>query len=240
MARGNRLLRFAVMSRIALCSALAWVGTLRGQVVAWDVNGQNASANNPLVASILDSRFSAANLTLGAGLGASSATNTFGGSGFDQTSLAGAITAGDYLSLSLTPASGNTFSLSSMSLLFGVSTAVTNFNVALTSSASGFAAANALWSFAFNTTAPAAQTITLSSFPTLQDIASVVEFRLYGWRDVAGTTTFRIRDNSGSDLAFSGAVSAIPEPSAYAALVGAVGLVFATRARWKRRRRLTE
>ena len=210
---------------------------MHGQMVAWDVNSQNASATNPLPASTLASQFTSASLTLGSGVVASSAGDTFGGSGFTQTSLAGAITGGDYLSVSLTPASGSTFNLSSMSLLFGVATAVTNFNVALTSSASGFTAGNELWSFSFGTASPAVQTITLSSFPNLQDLTSVVEFRLYGWRDTSGPATFRIRDNSGSDLSVFGTASDIPEPSTYAALIGAIGLALAARARWTKPRR---
>ncbi|MBI4623969.1 MAG: hypothetical protein HY736_12230 [Verrucomicrobia bacterium] len=210
-----------------------------GQIVAWDVSSQNAAATNPLPASTLDSRFTSASLTLGSGVVASDAGSTFGGSGFGQTSLAEAISGGDYLSFSLTPASGSTFSLSSMSLLFGVATATvtTNFNVALTSSASGFTAGNALWNFAFGTASPGVQTITLSSFPSLQDLTLVVEFRLYGWRDVSGTTTFRIRSNSGNDLSVFGTVSAIPEPSTYAALMGAVVLALAAGARWTKPRR---
>lgn len=207
-----------------------------GQMVAWDVASQNASASNPLSASTLGSQYASASLTLGGGVGASAAGSTFGGSGFEQTSLAAAITDGDYLSFSLTPAGGTGFSVSSMGLLFGVSTAVTNFNVALLSSATGLTAGDSLWSLAFSSTSPAAQTVALAGVPGLQNLTSAVEFRLYGWRDVSGTTTFRIRDNSGNDLSVFGATSAIPEPATYAAILGAIGLVLAARTRWKQRR----
>ncbi len=226
-----------VRRRLFFGILLGVAGTLHGQIVAWDVINQNSSATNPLSASILDGRLTSASLTLGSGVGASAAGSTFGGSGFDQTSLAAALSGGDYLSFSLTPASGSSFSVSSMSLLFGVSTAVTNFNVALVSNVSGFTAENALWNFAFGTASPAMQTITLSSVPDLQNLTSVVEFRLYGWRDTSGTTTFRIRENAGNDLSVLGTATAIPEPSTYAALFGAGGLVLAAGARWRMRNR---
>ena len=227
--------RISELVRSVALTVLFLVGTagLEAQIVIWDVNAKTASANNPLAASTLDLRLSAATLTLGSGVTASATASTFGASGFDKTSLASALSAGDYLSFTVTPASGSSFSLSSMTLLFGVATAVTNFNVALASSASGFNAGNELWSLSFNTASPAAQTIALASVSTLQNSAAAVEFRLYGWRDITGTTTFRIRDNSGGDLSISGTTSAIPEPAAYAALVGLAGLALVA---WRKRR----
>lgn len=221
-------------SRPVALAALLLVGaaSLNAQIVVWDVNGKTASANNPLAASTLDSRLLSATLTLGSGVTASGTSNTFGASGFDKTSLASAITAGDYLSFTVTPAGGSNFSLSSLSVLFGVATAVTNFNVALTSSASGFSAGNELWSLSFSSASPAAESISVASFSNLQNSTTAIEFRLYGWRDTTGTTTFRIRDNSGGDFSISGTTSAVPEPAAYAVLVGIAGLIVAV---WRRR-----
>jgi len=231
--------RVANAARLFLCSACCglplWLGagTARAQVVAWDVNGRNAAADSPFAATLLDSHWSGAALTLGGGVSASGTSNTFGGFGFDQTSLAGAMAAGDHLTLTLLPSPGTSFSLSSVTLLFGVGTAVTNFNVALASDHTGFSVEDVLWSFSFGTASPPAQTIALSSFPAMADIASAIEFRLYGWRDTAGTTTFRIRDNAGGDLSFAGVGAAIPEPSTYAAILGAAGLLLAIARRRK-------
>lgn len=206
---------------------------LPAQIVAWNVNGINSSTTNPFSATTLATGLSSATLTIGSGVTASSASSTFGGSDFNTTSLASAITGNDYLSFSITPSAGYSFSASSLSLTFGVATAVTNFNVALMSSATGFTSGSELWTFSFSTASPATQSITLSGLSGLQGLSSATEFRLYGYRDGSGTTTFRIRDLSGNDLSLSGSVSAIPEPSTYAAIFGAAALAAAI---WSRRR----
>jgi hypothetical protein len=218
-------------------SCAAWLTTtLSGQIVAWNVSGVNASANNPLVAGTLDGLLASATLSLGGGLTPSATTSTFGGSGFNQTSLAAAISTNDYLSFTVTPSANADLSLISISMLFGVASAVTNFNVALTSNATGFTTGDAIWTYSFSTASPTIQTATLSGVTALQDLGSAVEFRLYGWRDTSGTTTFRIRDNAGNDLSLAGSVSmaAIPEPGTSASIAGVVSLAVVN---WWRRRR---
>jgi hypothetical protein len=227
---GGVLFGSGIFFRRALaCLAALLIGPVHAQIVAWDVSGVNASANNPLAAGTLNSLLASATLSLGGGVTASATSNTFGGTGFNQTSFASAISADDYLSFTLTPAATTDLSLSSVSMLLGVATAVTNFNVALASSVTGFTTSDAIWTFSFATASPAVQTVSLSGVTALQNLGGPVEFRVYGWRDTTGTTTFRIRDNSGSDLSLAGTVSAVPEPSAYAALAGAVALAFACR-----------
>jgi len=225
LGRGRR--SAGLIRALLLIRALVFAVDTFGQIAAWDVNGQTAAANHPFSASLLDGGLAEANLTLGGGLGASSTANTFGGVSFDQTSLAGAIAAGDYLSIGLTVSPGLELGLTSMSLLFGVSTAVTNFNLALTSDGSGFIESAVLWSHSFSTALPAAQAISLSGYSFLQGLTDAFEFRLYGWRDPAGTTTFRIRDNSGYDVALFGATTAVPEPETFAATAGALALILA-------------
>src|SRR5690606_32064214 len=101
------------------------------------------------------------------------------------------------------------------------------FNVALLSSVTDFSSSDALDIYSFTTVSPSAHSITLSSIPALQNVIGTVEFRLYGWRDSAGTSTFRIRSNAGYDLTISGSttLAAVPEPSTYAAILGGVALV---------------
>lgn len=208
---------------------LAFVGvaiTGRAQLVAWNVNGTNASVNSTLNGTV-GAGIASATLSLGTGISASSSANTFGGSGFDQTSLSSAITNGDYLQFTISPAASYQYDISSIAMNIGVGTAVTNFNVALFSSATGsFTAGNELWTFAFSSTTPPAQSITLSSIAGLQNLNSPTTFRMYGWRGPSGTSTFRIRDLAGNDLTVNGSTSleAIPEPSTYAAVLGALGL----------------
>jgi len=213
------------LRRIVLIAALSvacGVAALPGQIVAWNVSGTNAAASQPLAATVLDPAFASGTLSIGSGLSASSASNTFGGSGFDQTSLAGAMSAGDFLSVTITPLPGHALGLTSLTMLFGVSSAVTDFHVSLVSNVTGFTPGDTLWDFAFGNTLPAAQTVNLTGISSLQSIDSTLELRIYGWRDGAGTSTFRFRDNAGVDLSLAGTITAIPEPGTYAVSLGLV------------------
>ena len=219
--------RARLSASLVFAFALApFVTVAHAQLVAWNVNGINASTSNPFSATTVGTNISSGSLTLGSGVTASSAASTFGGSGFDTTSLSAAISGNDYISFTITPSSGFTLDASSASLTFGVATATT-FNVALLTSATGFSSGSAVWSFSFSTATPATQSVTLSSITGLQGVSTATEFRLYGYRDTAGSSTFRIRDLSGNDIALSGTTaSAIPEPSTYATAIGALAFIY--------------
>lgn len=206
---------------------------LMAQPAIWEITGANASTTNPRAATSLGTNITSASLTLGSGVTASNSGDTFGGSGFNSTTLSTAISGGDYLSFTITPADGFAISISSLSLNSGVSTAVTNFNVSLLSSATGFTGADSLYNYSFSTAGAPTQSITLTGVTALQNVSGSLEFRLYGWRDTAGTSTFRIRNLSGNDLVINGSVSAIPEPSAFAAAAGVLALSGVI---WHRRR----
>ncbi len=213
---------------ILLSAVLLLCGGNRGlaQVAAWDVSGVSAS-DTPLGASSLGTNIASATLALGSGVNASSAADTFGASGFTETSLANALLNADYLSFTITPTAGFKLSISSVSFTTGVSTAVTNFNANLFSSSTGFTSSDSLYSYSFATTTAANQSVTLSGISALQDVTTSIEFRLYGYRDISGTSTYRIRNLTGSDLIINGTVTAVPEPSAYA-LLGGVGVLGVT------------
>ena len=219
---------YLALAALALASMPA-----AAQLVSWEVSGITADANNPFAGSF-GTHIAGGALSLGSGVVASASSSTFGGSGFNQMSLANAITDGDYLAFTLTPAAGYTASISSISLNFGVSTATTNFNVALLSSATGFTSGDALWTSSFSTTTPAPATITLTNTAALQSLTSTTTFRLYGWRDTSGGSTLRVRNLSGNDLTIAGTTSPVPEPATYAALLG--GLVLLGTALQRRRR----
>lgn len=216
------------MLRHSLLAVALWGSgqTSYGHLATWEITGANAATTNPQSATSLGSNISSASITLGSGVTPSNAIDTFGGNSFNKTSLSAAISGGDYLSFSITPSAGNTLSISSITLTSGVSTAVTDFNVSLLSSATGFTSANSLYNYSFGTAGAPAQSITLSGTPALQSVSGSIEFRLYGWRDVSGTSTFRLRTLSGNDLVINGSTAAIaiPEPSTYAAIVGLVSL----------------
>ncbi len=207
----------------------------QAQIVAWELSGSNASTSNPLAANTLASGLASAQLSLGGGVTASAAADTFGASGFNSTSLAAAIAANQYLKITLTPTSGYALSLTSISMQTSVSTAVTDFHAALLSSATGFTASDTLHTYAFGTASAPLQTVTLSGESDLQGLATATEFRLYGWRDTAGTSTFRFRSLSGYDVAVTGTVSAVPEPATWAAAAGLIALAGAIARRRNRR-----
>ncbi len=196
----------------------------QAQIAAWEIAGTSASTSNPNPADTLGDFIDNASLTLGAGITASSAADTFGGSGFNSTSLASAITGDQYLSFTLTPSTGYAVSFDSLSLLSGVSSATTSFHGEVLSSATGFNSGASLHSYSFSSTSAPLQSITLSGVSALQNVTGPVEFRIYGWRDTGGTSTFRLRSLTGTDLVLNGTVSAVPEPSTYAAILGALTL----------------
>lgn len=192
-------------------------------LLSWNVTGVTASSS-PTFAGTAASHISGGNLTLGAGLTASSAANTFGGSSFNQSTFAGSIAGNDYISFTITPASGYSISLSSLTYYAEKTSSTSTFNVYLTSNQTGFNTSSALDTYTFTSSSPPVHSVTLTS-PGLQNVTSSIEFRLYG-TTTATTETFRIRDlSSSSDLTINGTVSAVPEPSIYAALMGAAALV---------------
>ncbi len=148
--------------------------------------------------------------------------------------LADAIAGNDYLSFTLTPKAGHSFSISSVSATFSSSSGA-GFTIALLSSATGFTAGDALWSFYSSGLlggTSALQTADLSSVTALLALSNAVEFRFYGYYD-SGSGTIGISDIAGiNDLTISGIASAVPEPSTYVALMGAAALAFAV---WRRR-----
>ncbi len=214
----------ALAASLFLSLSFALCPRAQAQIVAWELSGSNAGASNPLAATTLASGLASGQVSLGSGVTASTATDTFGASGFTSTSLAEAIAANQYLSITFTPASGHTLNLTSLSMQTSVSTAVTDFHGALLSSATGFTADDALHTYAFGTPAAPLQTVTLSGESDLQGLTTATEFRLYGWRDTAGTSTFRFRSLSGYDVAIAGTASAVPEPATWAAMAGLVAL----------------
>lgn len=221
---------------IVLLLAVAGNIECRAQLATWEITGSNASLTNPDPADALGSQIASARLGLGAGITASGAANTFGGSGFSSTSLASAIAANQYLSVTITPNSNQAISISSISFLTGLSTAFTYFHGELLSSRTGFSAGSSLYSYTTGTTTPSLQSATLSGFSALQNVNGPIEFRLYGWHDGSGSTTFRFRSLSGSDVTISGSTSAVPEPGTYAVVIGVMSLAGAAYLRKRRDR----
>lgn len=220
---------------ILIAVILGTINLAYAQLATWEVNTVNAGSTNPFSATTLASNVMSANLALGSGVSASTAADTFGGSNFNQISLSNAITGGDYISFSISPSIGYSISISSITFNSGVSTTVTNFNGNLLSSVTGFTSSDSLLTYSFSALGASAQSVTLSAISSLQNVTSAVEFRLYGFRDTSGTSTFRIRNLSGNDLVINGTASVIPEPSTFTFLAGTAVLGLAAFRRRSRR-----
>jgi hypothetical protein len=154
----------------------------------------------------------------------------------DQTDWPGALAAGDYLSVGVTVASGQTLSLSSASF----SAAVDGFlnitsGYALYSSVTGFSGSPlATDSVTDSVNSPqwGSLSFNLTGYPSLQGLGpGTYEFRFYLADNYYSTLSFQgfYLDN----IQFNGTVSAIPEPSVWASAAGAAVLGAMG---WRRRR----
>lgn len=228
-----------VLGCVVLGSAIA---ECPGQttLIGWNVNGVPEGATT-LTATTFGTHISTSSpsglLSRGPGASApgSPSSNAFGASGFSATSLNNAIAAGDYFTFTLSADSGYSLSLSTVTLrLFNTTSGPTN--AALFSSVGGFSSGSAaITSFSLTGNANNDQTITLSS-GSFSNLTGTVEFRLYAYGGGTSTTDkLRFRDLTGNDLTVTGTLSAIPEPSTYAAIAGAVSLLGTVY--WRRRQR---
>jgi hypothetical protein len=166
----------------------------------------------------------------------SSAANVFGfatwttGATNGSNTFSGALDLTRYYEFTLTPQIGYSLSLTDISFDAGRS-ATGPRQFAIRSSSDSYASNIAgtatgvvstvggnLFQFTDNasTNLIAGQSITMSAFTNL---TTALTLRIYAFNAEAGTGTFRI-DN----LAINGTVSAIPEPSTYAAIFGALAL----------------
>ncbi len=208
-------------------AALLIFGTMTaaglGQVVLTNpITGTNPGASNPFNSGqTVAANLSASGIGRGSGIAASSATDRYSASGWNSPALG----ATDYFTWTLTPAADYQLTLTSFSYTAQVSG----------TGPTSFAFRSSLDSFSGNL-GPATSTggaITLSS-GMFSGLTSPVEFRLYGWGASSGTGTFSV-----NDFTFNGTLSAVPEPSTYAAIAGVAGLAVAL-VRKRGRRRPTE
>jgi len=138
-----------------------------------------------------------------------------GGSYFSATTWTGSAPGSNYFEFTLTPDSGYAFSATSVSFGYrATGTGPTAFAIRSSSDsyssnlASGSITNDSLWY------SSGALSITLSS------VASATTLRIYGSGASAGGGTFRV-----DDVTIAGSVTAVPEPSTYAAILGVVALL---------------
>ncbi|HLP25773.1 MAG TPA: PEP-CTERM sorting domain-containing protein [Acidobacteriota bacterium] len=216
---------------VALIAAFA-----NGQIVSWDFNtatGSEASAN----ATTNNASLATSTLSRGGGISATALENSFNSTGFTNgaASLSAAVSNNDYITFSIAPQAGFQVSIATLDAVFRrTSTGPTSFQWQYSLDAFATAGTNIGDTISFTSTVTngVAQTqISLSGVTQLQSITGTAVFRLYAWGATGGN--FALGRQSGNDLAIGGSISAVPEPSTYAALFGALAL---SGVAWRRRR----
>lgn len=219
-------------------------------LVSWDINGLDmdgtlSSPSYSLSATLDDSNIASASLSISSSVNPSTTDNRFGfkvSTPSTQSTLAGAISNEHYLQFTLTAAEGYTFTVTSLEFIGGT-TGDGADDVALLSNVDGFTDTSAIASVTGRAgdadgldtdSSGFGSSITLSGMQ-YQNL-STITFRLYGWNTSSGSGDTFLRNLSGADLEVFGttAVSAVPEPSTYAALAGLAILGFAA---YRRRNR---
>lgn len=140
-----------------------------------------------------------------------------GGGYFAATAWTGTAPGSNYFEFTLTPNAGHTFAATSLTFGYrATSTGPTNFAVRSSTDAyasnlvSGTITGDSVWR------SPGTLTITMSGMNT------ATTFRIYGSGASSSLGTFRV-----DDVTVNGSVTAVPEPSTYAAILGFMVLISA-------------
>lgn len=196
------------------------------QLIQWNTFGNlGTETTEPSVFN--NSLLLSSSLSLGSGVTGTGNANRFGGQNWFDTgeaspsTLANAVIQNDYIEFTVTPTSGAQFTPTS--LVFSWEHSATGpGSLALRSSADAFGSDLGVLT-GIATGIQTGNSITISG---LSDISSALTFRLYGF-DATGTTGAGGFDTASNvvNVQLNGTASAIPEPSAYAAILGGVALV---------------
>lgn len=220
---------FAILALAAGLSSAAQAQS----IVAWDFSGDagNQASESPISAA---PGVTGGNITRGSGLGLNAGGGSFNSNGWESAVSGPGST--EYLSFGFTVADGYFVDL--VGLVLGTRSSGTGpGSLGLFYGGDGFA--SQLYSFTQNNTADLFSNIDLGFLPNL---TGSVEFRIYelgntqadGSGATASTGTFRLIDhNVLGNMAFTGSVTAVPEPETYALLLAGLGLVGACTRRRK-------
>lgn len=209
--------------------------TAKAQLIQWNTYG-NAGTETSEASVYNDPNLSASSLVLGSGVNPSSNSNRFGGNNWfdtgdtNPTTLAESIARNDYIEFAITPSFGYKFTLTN--LVFSWEHSSTGPS-SLTARSSVDNYSSDLGTFTNTSTSLTTNnSITLSA---LSNISTAITIRLYGY-GATGTTGAGGFDTSSNtvNVQLNGTVTAVPEPSTYAALLG-LG-TFAAMMLWRRKR----
>lgn len=223
----NKAFVFAPVLAAVSFPGVASAAVLAGwEITGIDLDGATAPNTTPYTFGatngIAAMKISSANLTLSSTVTSSTSNNQYGFKvpGVNaQTTLTGAISAGNYFQFTIAASTGFVLNLTSIELS-GESSATGSNSAAIMSSIAGFSNGNELASV----TGKAGLTGGLDSDPSgfggpisltapaYQGISQVT-FRFYGWGSTSGSGVTALRNLSGDDLVINGTTSPVPEPS---------------------------
>ena len=187
-------------------------------LAGFDVSGQNGFGASPMLATTNDPGVTVLGLSRGPGvtLTGTPAGRAWGGTGFADTSAAGAIAAGHFCTFSVTPVAGQQVSFSSISRFdyrhsgTGPTNGLLQFQVG---SGSFLDVTNINYNVAASSGASVGA-IDLSGIFALQNVTNTVTFRIVNWNGAAGGTwyIYDVGATAAADLSVDGIVSQVPPP----------------------------
>lgn len=205
---------------------------VQGQIISWDTTSVTGYGPSPFAPTTANPNLTVVGLTRGGGIttGGSPPAAVWGGTGFDTTasSAAAALAANEFVFFSSTANSGFSASYSSINANFRrTGTGPSSFQWQYSLDGTNYTNIGSIISYAGTDTNGFAQTsITLSGISALQNVTAgtTTTLRLVAWGATGATGNWGFGKLAGDDLAINGSVTAIPEPSTYAAIVGAMVL----------------
>jgi hypothetical protein len=205
------------LPRRILIGAILMVGcTVQGQIAVYSFGTAGSpTADVTSVASHLTAGVFSGNLgTPGPGGTSPLYTAGSGGGYFAAAGWTGTAPGSNYFEFILTPDAGYAFSATSMTFGYrATATGPTNF--AVRSSADAYASNLTSGTITGDSTWRSAGALSI----TLSGINTATTFRIFGSGASSSLGTFRV-----DDVTVSGSVTAVPEPSTYAAILGAMAL----------------
>lgn len=209
-------------------------GIGRGQsvILAWDFTGESSVVTS--VSDTVRSGLNSSTLSRGAGASASTGGNSFRTQGFGNDGIA--LTNTDYFQFTISPTAGNKVSLSSISAAFNGTASFAASPGVTMAYAYSLDGTNFTLLSSFNKTGTTSTPISfdVSAQSALQNVTSSITMRFFAsGQTTTGGWGFSSSASGVNGLEIAGTVTAIPEPSAYATLVGAGVLAGA----WWRRRK---
>jgi hypothetical protein len=219
------------MKRLLILAALALMlgGEARASfIVGWDFDPQIGGSNNfgisPLAATTVTGAVSTGGWIRNHSIlsGNTGASNAWGSNNFNTTtpSFSSAVANNNFFTVTLTPNSGNQFSFSQISAYnirrsnSGPTTGRWQYRIG--TGAYTDIGSDITWGSVATSAGNSQSAISLTSISTLQNVSSSVTFRIVTWGATSATGTWYLNDPSGtpgSDISFSGNVSAVPEPT---------------------------